>query len=81
MEGFDGAEGPGVGLPVEVAEREAGDEAGGEEFVDVVRVEVLDWRGQHVLAVSNRRREGGGRRAEVPVTLEVENCCSMANSC
>lgn len=25
VEGFDGAEGPGVGLPVEVAEREAGD--------------------------------------------------------
>lgn len=44
MEGFDGAKGPGVGLPVEIAEGKAGDKAWGEEFVDVVRVEIVDWK-------------------------------------
>lgn len=45
VEGVDGAEGPGVRVPMEVAEGQPRDEAGADELVDVVRVEALDWGG------------------------------------
>ena len=74
VEGFDGAEGPGVGLPVEVAQGEARDEAWFDKLVNVVRVEVLDWRAQ---VSGQRRAERTGGREDQPVTLEVEKGCSM----
>jgi hypothetical protein len=42
VQGVYGPEGPRVGLPVEVSEGQAGEEAWGEELVDIVRVVVLD---------------------------------------
>lgn len=42
VKGVDGAEGSGVRVPVEVAEGKSRNEAGGNELVEVVGVEVLD---------------------------------------
>lgn len=60
VEGLDGAERAGMGLPVQVSKGEAGYQAGGEEFVDIVRVEVLDCRIEAalVLASVTMRRNG-----------------------
>lgn len=55
VEGLDGAERAGVGLPMQVSKGEAGDQAGGEEFVDIVRVEVLDWAALVLASVGVRR--------------------------
>jgi len=43
MEGWDGAYGTIMRHPIDVAERESGDQAGGEQLVDIVRIKVLDW--------------------------------------
>lgn len=42
MEGLDRTERTGVGLPMEVSKRKAGYQTGGDKFVDIVGVEVLD---------------------------------------
>lgn len=68
MEGLDGAKGAGVGLPVEVAQGQTGDEAWRKELVDVVRVKVLDWveeiMYQRRKTTSTTRKGGGSRRIE-----------------
>lgn len=58
VEGLDGAERTGVGLPVKVSKREAGYQAGSEELVDIVWIEILDCKlgeGFMLAAVKMRR--------------------------
>ena len=68
-----------MGLPVEVAQRESGDQARCKQLVDIVGIEVLDWR-----ETVNWSGKGWGREKGtmeyLPVTLEDENGCSMLNS-
>ena len=45
VEGVDGAEGPSVRVPVEVAQGQPGNEAGADELVEVVGIVALDWEG------------------------------------
>lgn len=79
MECLDGAKGPGVGLPIEVAQGESWNEAWLEKLIDVVRVEVLDCA-EGRARVSWRQRGLEEGRGAIPVTLDVEKGCSMANS-
>lgn len=70
VEGLDGAERAGVGLPVEVSERKTGDQARREELVDIVGVEILDWRAavRCVSAIAAKARTRRRRRKRKRVT-------------
>lgn len=61
VEGLDGAERAGVGLPMQVPQRKAGDQAGGDEFVHIVGVKILDCDGACIPFISSWRSRGGGR--------------------
>lgn len=70
MEGRDGAYGTIVRYPIDVAERESGDQAGGEQLVDIVRVKVLDWLPVSVMTLTVQEKgtedgdgDGNGRGA------------------
>ncbi len=77
MEGVYGPEGAGMGLPVKVSERQSGDKARGKQFVYSMRVGVLDYLERQDQSSSERQ---GARESLLPVTLDVEKGCSIANS-
>ena len=83
MEGADGPEWPCVRLPVEIAQRESGDQARRKELVDIVGIGVFDWKTGEKEAVSWGAvvaKLNTGRGTGLPVTLDDENGCSMLDS-
>jgi hypothetical protein len=71
---------------MQVVEGESGQQPRGEEFVDIVRVEVIDWLA--FVSISRPRTRAlccgattVAMEVSLPVTFEVEKGCAMLNSC
>lgn len=78
MEGADGPQRAGVRLPVEITQRQARDQTRSEQLVDIVGIEVLDCsKGRRSIGLLFDLSVGA---IFAPVTLEVENGCSMLDS-
>ncbi len=77
MQGVDRPQRAGVGLPVQMAEGQPGDQARGEQLVHAIGIVVLDCAKTARESSRGPEREGGLR---LPVTLDVEKGCSIASS-
>lgn len=54
MQRLDGSQGAGVGLPVQVVEGKSREQPWGKKFVDIVRVEIVDWMARVSIKIMDR---------------------------